>query len=129
MRSVGHWQRVFRAWAALVLVSAHLLLVLSTSVTQAALSSIAHGVDGVICLPGGSSGALDGPADPASDHRGDCCVSCAAPGAFAVPTPAFDVALIDLIAVGAADSCYVAQSDCNLIENLPGSPRAPPDIA
>lgn len=129
MRSVGHWQRVFRAWAALTLAMAHLLLMLTTSVTQAASFSIVHGVDGVFCLQGGSGGTPETPGQPADHHRSDCCVLCAAPGPVAVPEPVADIASNYAMAAGAVDGCYVAQSDCNLIENLPGSPRAPPDIA
>jgi hypothetical protein len=102
---------------------------LSTSVTQAASFSIAPGVDGVTCLSSGSGGALEPPGQPGHDHHGDCCVLCAAPGAFAVPAPAVDVALSYAIVAGSADGRYVAPSRSNFIGSLPGSPRAPPDIA
>jgi len=128
MRSVGHWQRVFRAWAALTLATAHLLLMLSSSVTQAASFSITPDVNGVICLPSGS-GAPELPSQPVHDHRGDCCVLCAAPGPVAVPAPAVDVVLIYAIAASSVDGRYVAPAHCDFIGSLPGSPRAPPDIA
>jgi hypothetical protein len=128
MRSVGHWQGVLRAWAALVFATAHLLLTLSIGITQAASLSLAHSLDGAICTPGGGAGLADAPAQPTHDHRGDCCVLCAGVGPIAAVPPALDAAVIHPITSGRADIADAAPFLDHRADGLPGSPRAPPCI-
>jgi hypothetical protein len=113
----------------LLLAAAHLLLMLSIGATQAASSSIAHNLDGVICSPRGGAGSADVPGQPAHDHRDDCCVLCTGVGPIAAVPPALDAAAIYPIIGGTTDIAYAAPLLGHLFDGLPGSPRAPPRIA
>jgi hypothetical protein len=113
----------------LVLAVAHLLLVLSTNVTQAASFAIAGSLHGAICLPDGGGGSLDGQAPPAHDHRDDCCVLCGAVGPIAAVPPALGSATIYPVPSDEADRSYAVPFPSNRFGSLSGSPRAPPDIA
>lgn len=136
MRPDCHWLRVLRAWTALVIAVAHLLLALSVNVTRAATGPAEHGiaiqdtqdVGAVLCVPGGSSVSPEAPGKPAPDHHNDCCTSCAATGPVAVPAP-FPIATVIPVTAGAGVVRYAAPFILDAIDRLPSSPRAPPAIA
>lgn len=133
MRPDRHWRVILRAWTALVIAVAHLLLALSANVTRAATGPAAHDVGALnagtmLCLPSGSGGSPEAPAKPAPDHHNDCCTSCTATGPVAVPAP-FPVATAIPVTASAVVIRYAAPFLLDTIDCLPGFARAPPAAA
>jgi hypothetical protein len=133
MRPDRHWRVILRAWTALIIAVAHLLLALSTNVTRAAPGPAAHDVGALnagtmFCLPSGHGGSPEAPAKPVSDNHNDCCTSCTATGPVAVSAP-FAVATAIPVTASAADIRYAAPFLLDTIDCLPGFARAPPAAA
>jgi hypothetical protein len=124
---------VLRAWTALILAVAHLLLALSANVTRAASGSAEHDVGArkigtMLCQPSGGSGSPEAPAKPAPDHHNDCCTSCVATGPVAVPA-SFPIATAIPVTASLAVVHYAAPFILDTIDCLPGFARAPPAAA
>jgi hypothetical protein len=129
MRPTGQWHQVLRAWTALVVTCAHILLPLSTGTVLGAVLLSDLATDGVICLPSGNGDAPQVPGHPSRVDHNLCCILCGSPAAGDVPAEVAAVILHPRHFKRSGLSIHAVPSLPIATDRLPSHPRAPPHLA